>query len=106
MSPHEREAMALHLWDEGLVRPEPLAFAVVDAFISAGWKRSEPETGANGLFVVHWDAPGSGGPFRSGVIHGIDSAREYVEAMGNSGWTKVWIEAAAWVPVEEADVAR
>ena len=33
----EREAMALHLWDEGLVRPESLAFAVVDEFIAEGW---------------------------------------------------------------------
>jgi hypothetical protein len=32
-----REAMALHLWDEGLVRPEHLAFAVVDEFIKEGW---------------------------------------------------------------------
>jgi|GEM_PF-6538710 len=40
----EREAMALHLWDEGLVRPEGLAFQVVDAFLAAGYrKRPEPE---------------------------------------------------------------
>jgi hypothetical protein len=33
----EREAAALHLWDEGLVRPESLARSVIDSLISEGW---------------------------------------------------------------------
>lgn len=33
----EREAAALYLWDEGLVRPESLAFAVVDSLTEAGY---------------------------------------------------------------------
>ena len=43
----EREAAALHLWDEGLVRPESLAFSVVDALIAEGYfRRQGPITDA------------------------------------------------------------
>lgn len=37
MTEDEREAAALFLWDEGLVRPEWLAFNVIDALIEEGY---------------------------------------------------------------------
>jgi hypothetical protein len=37
-----REAAALYLWDEGIVRPESLARQVIDALVIDGWRPSAP----------------------------------------------------------------
>lgn len=34
----ERELAVLHLWDEGIIRPESLGEQVVDALMAFGWR--------------------------------------------------------------------
>ncbi|GAA2577602.1 hypothetical protein [Microbacterium binotii] len=43
----DRDAAALHLWDEGLVRPEETGRAVIEALIKLGWSPALPETPTN-----------------------------------------------------------
>jgi len=43
MNGSEREALALHLWDEGIVRPEDFGLQIIDAILADGYSiKREP----------------------------------------------------------------
>jgi len=45
MNSDDREALALHLWDEGIARPESFGLQIIDAILADGYRiEREPRT--------------------------------------------------------------
>lgn len=97
----EREAMALSLWDEGLVRPESLAFAVVDAFIAAGYRKHPGPEVTDEMVADALDARAAMSRFHC-YLYATEKCRCGAE-WSDAHWMRYLLEAALRVPVGEGE---